>query len=241
MNPAQRVHEAWLEATADFGSTPFLAAIARESFTIDHYAMFLRELFHNTRENPEGLAHMAGLLKGDARRLNQKILRHAYRESGHDRMALSDLGQLGYDPARAESGRALWTTEAFTAFSIFQLERRHPLAYLGYIYHLEKAAVTWGPRLLDYFRSLGIPPEAMTFLREHSEADIGHARLNQEYIRELVTNEADLEAVIYGLRGTVRLHALMLQGVIDAVEQAWPEWRSLQDAYRGAAVPAHQS
>jgi len=237
MNSAELVREAWLEATAEYDSIPFFSAIANGNFTANHYAMLLREIYHNTHENPEAFARMTGLLRGDQRKLNKKILRHSWQESGHDQMALDDLARLGYDPGAARDGRALWATEAFTAFTSFQMERRNPLAFLGYVYHLENVATSWGPKLGRCLHSLGIRPEAMSFLMEHSEADITHVKFNEEYFRELVTQEKDLEDVLYGLRGAVRLYSLMLQSVIDAVDQGWPEWRALDGTFRKTAVP----
>lgn len=235
MNANERIDKAWRAEAAQLESNPLILAMDGKTFTEDHYAMLLRELYHNTHENPEGLTYMAAKLVGPQRRLNKKLFRHSHMESGHDQMAADDLATLGFDAEIMKRERALVTTEAFTAFPIFQVDRRNPIAYLAYLYHLEHVAEVYGPKIVGYLRGIGIPLEAMTFLVEHAEADVAHNKLNEEYIRELVTTEADLQAYLYGLRGVARLHASMLQGVMESVDQDWPEWTSLKATRKAQA------
>jgi pyrroloquinoline quinone (PQQ) biosynthesis protein C len=68
---------------------------------------------------------------------------------------------------------------------------------------------------MDLLGQSGIRAEAMTFLRDHTEIDIAHNKLMEEYAPKLIRNEADLDAVRYALNVTGELFAAMLQGAIE--------------------------
>lgn len=233
MNAQENIDREWLLSMEEQKGNPFFAALEARTFTAEHYAMFLREEYFNTHENPESLTFMASHLKLDQRKLNRKLIRHALAESGHDQMAADDLSRLGYGSGTLKLERPLVTTEAFLAFSMFQIQHRNPISHLGYLYHLEKITVTKGVELHRHLVSIGIPLYSMTFLLEHTEVDPGHIRWNEEYIEGLVRTREDLEAYLYGLRGSVKLHGLMLQGIMEAVDRGSQEWRSLKAAWRG--------
>jgi len=72
------------------------------------------------------------------------------------------------------------------------------------------------PGVLDSLIRIGIPREATSFLREHAEADPVHVKWNREYLDGFIKSEADLQAVLYGLRGTCRMHVGMFQGILEA-------------------------
>src|SRR5688572_3854296 len=108
-------------------------------------------------------------------------------------MALDDLQALGY-PGRATlpDRRGLPTTEAFNAYFVHQVQHGRPLTYLSYIYHLESIAAEEGPSLAGYFKDIGVPAAAMTFLTEHTDADPAHTKWNEAYLTRLVRTGKDL-------------------------------------------------
>jgi pyrroloquinoline quinone (PQQ) biosynthesis protein C len=163
-------------------------------------------------------------LESDRPALVARFLKHNASEVGHDDLALADLRALGWDAETVRKGRPLPNTEAFTAFISFQIQHRNPLAYLGYLYHLECLATRLGEGSVAALLQVGVPAEAMSFLKEHAEADQGHMRLNQEYLAGLARSEADIEAVLYGLRGACSLHGLMLQGIMEDSDRLPGDW-----------------
>lgn len=180
-----------------------------------HYLCFLRETYHNTACNPKNMALFMAHMRSGRPDLEAKFLKHTAMEIGHDEMALDDLRILGGDAEAARNGRPLATTEALAAFIVYQIQHRNPIAYLGYLYHLEAMPVQLGKEVMGSLSAMGIPMEATTFLREHAEADPVHLKWNREYLEGFIRTEADLEAVLYGLRGTCELHGLMFQGILD--------------------------
>jgi pyrroloquinoline quinone (PQQ) biosynthesis protein C len=147
--------------------------------------------------------------------LEAKFTKHTAMEIGHDELALDDLRQLGVDPEPVRNGRPMPVTEAMSAFIIFQIQHRNPAAYLGYLYHLEALPTHAGGNILGTLAKMGVPDSATSFLREHAEADMVHVKWNREYLEGFIRTEADLEAAVYGMRGTCELHALMFAGILD--------------------------
>jgi pyrroloquinoline quinone (PQQ) biosynthesis protein C len=180
-----------------------------------HYQGFLRETYHNTAQNPKTMALFMAHLQGGPRALEAKFTKHTAMEIGHDELALDDLRQLGVDPEPVRNGRPMPITEAMAAFIVFQIQHRNPLAYLGYLYHLEALPMHFGESVIGALAKMGVPASATSFLREHADADPVHVKWNREYMEGFIRTEADMEAAVYGMRGTSELHALMFTGILD--------------------------
>ncbi len=69
--------EEWESGLPALELNPFFRSLREGRFTRDHYAMFLREEYFNTLENPEALALMTFHLQASKRRKNKTMLRHA--------------------------------------------------------------------------------------------------------------------------------------------------------------------
>jgi hypothetical protein len=215
MNRIGILEKEWLSCFARMRRGRFFQLLASKRLERAHYMGFLRETYHNTYHNPKKMALFMAHLNSYRPRLEAKFMKHTAAEIGHDEMALDDLKVLGGDPDAVRRGRPLPSTEALTAFIVFQIQHRNPLAYLGYLYHLEAMPVHMGADVMQCLASIGIPPEATTFLREHADADPVHIKWNREYMEGFIRNDEDLEAALYGMRGTCELHGGMFQAILD--------------------------
>ena len=171
-----RIRKAWESSLDDLLQGEFFRRLAQGTLTLAHYKILLREIFYNTRENPQSFALLAGHLKGNKRDLSPKIFRHSLAEYGHHNMALDDLRALGADVSAIPDGRPLPTTEAMIAFAVYQIQHCNPIGYLGYIYHLEMLPAGKGEGILKALSAMGVPDSAMTFLDEHP-----HFTLEQQW------------------------------------------------------------
>lgn len=224
MNVVRRVEEEWENSFREISRGEFLRSLFEDRFNLGYYAGFLRETFHNASMNPRLGSLFHAHLVSDRPAVVARFLKHNASEIGHDELALTDLHVLGFNAESVRSSRPLPTTEAFTAFIALQIQHRNPLAYLGYLYHLEAMATRLGEASLSTLLKIGVPPEAMTFLKEHAEADKAHIRLNLEYLSGLARTEENIEAVLYGLRGSCRLHGMMFQGIVEDTERVSADW-----------------
>jgi pyrroloquinoline quinone (PQQ) biosynthesis protein C len=217
-----QVEEAWRAGFDELRKGEFLNVLWHRGFTQEHYVGFLRETYHNASMNPRLGSLFHAHLDGGSPALEARFLKHNASEVGHNLLALADLAAMGEDAEAVRLSRPLPQTEALAAFAAFQIQFRNPLAYLGYLYHLEAIAVTLGEGALANLAKAEIPRGAFSFLKEHAEADQAHLQLNRQYIEGFVRNEGDLEAVLYGVRGACTLYGLMLQGIADRVKAANP-------------------
>lgn len=210
----------WQKAFATLSKGDFFRSMEAGTFTLEHYKAFLQETFHNASLNPRigSLFHVR--MPANKSALMARFLKHNASEVGHNEMALADLTALGEDPESIRRSRPLPATEALAGFIIFQIEYRNPLAYLGYLYHLESLGTNAGRSAMGALGRLGIGPEALTFLLEHAEADVAHMQFNREYLDKFVETPEDLEAVLLGMQGSCQLYGLMLQGIMDKVGNA---------------------
>ncbi|MEO6098369.1 MAG: iron-containing redox enzyme family protein [Fibrobacteria bacterium] len=217
MNAAKTLQSEWENCYETFCQGEFFRKLANGSLSLAHYKAFLREEYHNTTVNPKTMAIFFSRLDTQEFKTAAKLLKHTAMEVGHNEMALQDLAALGEDIEAVRRGRALPATEALAAFVIYEMEHRNPLAFLGYLYHLEAFSERMAGAGGDLMTQMGIPESALSFLREHAEADLVHAKWNQEYLQAFIQSEEGLEAVLYGLKGAVLLHGLMFQGIMESV------------------------
>lgn len=215
----ERVEAEWARCYAVLAQGEFYQRLAQGHLTLDHYAAFLAEEYHNTTLNPKTMALFIARLGIDYHRCAAMLLKHAAHEMGHNEMALSDLKVLGRDADAVRKGRALPATEALAAFVVFETEHRNPLTFLGYLYHMEAISLKLAGGGSDILARMGIPESALTFLREHADADVGHMKMNDQYLEAFIRSEEDLDAVLYGIRTSCMLHGLMFQGILDSVEK----------------------
>lgn len=220
LNAVERVETEWNRCFAVMARGEFHRRLVEGRLTLDHYAAFLAEEYHNTTLNPRTMALFIARLGIDYHRCAAMLLRHAAQEMGHNEMALDDLKALGRDAEAVRRGRALPATEALGAFVVFGIEHRNPLVFLGYLYHMESFSLRLAGSSAGIFAKLGIPGDALSFLREHASADIAHMKVNREYLEAFVATEEDLAAVLYGIRACCMLHGQMFQGILDFVDRS---------------------
>jgi pyrroloquinoline quinone (PQQ) biosynthesis protein C len=228
----ERIRAEWEKAAQELLQGEFFRRLATGGLTLEHYKVLLREIYYNTRENPQSFALMTGYLKGNKRDLSPKVFRHCLAEYGHHDMALDDLRALGADVSGIPAGRPLPTTEAMIAFAVYQIHHGNPIGYLGYVYHLEMLPANSGDGILKSLSAMGIPENAMKFIEEHAKVDVTHTKWLESYLIESIRDEDDLRSVIHCAKGTARLHGLMFQGILDEVAAKSEGWSA------GSARPA---
>jgi pyrroloquinoline quinone (PQQ) biosynthesis protein C len=211
-----RIRTEWEKSLKDLLRGEFFTRLADGTLTLAHYKILMREIYYNSRGNPQSFALMAAHLKGNKRDLSPKIFRHCLAEYHHHELALQDLRNLGVDVTEIPHRRPLPTTEALIAFAVYQVQHSNPLGYLGYLYHLEMIPAGNGAGILKALRGIGVPDNALVFIEEHAKVDVTHTKWLEGYLLESIETEEDIEAVIHGAQGTARLHGVMLQGILDA-------------------------
>lgn len=179
------------------------------------YRSVLREIFHHTRENPQLQALATVYFRGRQRDMVRLFYKHAASEIGHDQLALNDYVTLGGDAESVPYQNPLPATTALLAYGFYQIYNLNPLGYLGYLYFLEFTGTMAGGDLMGSLRKIGVPDNAMTFLQDHTEIDVGHNKLMEKYAEHLLKTEADIDCVVYAMKTTGYLYSRMIQSAID--------------------------
>lgn len=220
MNALDTIRSAWLEEVHSLlAEDSALRRIRDGRIDRSQYAAMLVQLHLQVREHPQALASLALGLRGEARELVRGMLSHARAEAGHDLLALRDLEALGFASADVPTLRPLPATAAILGHLHRSLLERPALAFLGYLFHLEFLPTHFGAELGAGLLRAGIPPEAMTFLAEHQEADLGHNQLMGLYCERLLGDEAAVDEVVYAARVTARIYDRMLMEAIALADR----------------------
>jgi pyrroloquinoline quinone (PQQ) biosynthesis protein C len=222
MNAYQALVDAWNKNRASFAKSEAFAILASGRISAAQYAAVLRQIFHQTRENPQLQALVTTRFRGEQRELIKTFYRHASSEIGHDQLALADIAALGFATTDIPNERPLPATFALLATAFHTIEHHDPVAYLGYLFHLEYTPVQLGAAYMEALERAGIPRSAMTFIEEHAAVDVSHCKLIEQYCETLIRTPEQLEAVLYMQRLTAELYARMLDEAIDSADR-WEE------------------
>ena len=225
----QRVHDTFAAAADRFSASRGVQRLLTREITREHYASLLRQIFHHARENPQIQALAAVAFRGAQRELVKPFLRHAVSEIGHDQLALDDVGALGLDNTSARFERPLPETSGLVAYAFHLIKYRNPVGYLGYLYFLEFLPTQMGGEYRKALNDIGVPDEAMTFLHDHMTVDVGHNKLMETYLVELVKTEEELEHVLYAIEATGTLYARMVEAAFEAADNPRPARPALDE------------
>ena len=214
-----RIKAEFEAALRDFEQSPPMIQLAHGEAGTEHYKAYLRQIFHHTRENPQLQVLASVYFRGRQRNVIKKFFAHAASEIGHDQLALDDLAQLSDHPDidRIRCENPLPATIALISFAFYQICGLNPVGYLGYLFFLEFTPTSRASQYIEFLKARGIPDSAMTFLRDHGSIDVGHNKMMESYVEELVTTEEDFQSVVYAMKVTGKLYAGMIQAAFEQV------------------------
>ncbi|MFK7916365.1 MAG: iron-containing redox enzyme family protein [Pseudomonadales bacterium] len=205
---------------ADFNECEGMQRLWRGELSTAHYAGLMREVFHHTRENPQLQALATVHFRGAQRTMVKPFLRHAISEVGHDQLALNDVASLGFSIDGVTEQQPLPATTALLAFPFYQIYNLNAVGYLGYLYFLESMPTSFGAEYMARLANMGVGPESMSFLQDHTTIDVGHTQAMQGYIDALVKTPGDLDAAIYAMRVTGELYGRMVTAAIASADNS---------------------
>ncbi len=222
---------------AQFLSSWPIRRMMEGELTIPEYRGMLREVFHHTRENPQLQALATVYFRGRQRDLVRPFYKHAASEIGHDQLALNDYVTLGGDAAAVPYENPLPATSALLAYGFYQIYNLNPIGYLGYLYFLEFTPTRSGASMMDALANCGVPRNAMTFLNDHTEIDVGHNKMMELYVDRLAASDADLDCIEYAMKTTAYLYEHMLTSAIRSASEAFDRGWNWEEAHADQFVP----
>ena len=227
----EQIQDGFQQNLGTFMGCRTIASLMEGRITVEHYKGILRQIFHHTRENPQLQALSTVYFRGRQREVIQRFYRHATSEVGHDQLALNDFKTLGGDATFVPYENPLPATLALLGYGFYEIYNRNPLGYLGYLFFLEFTPTTAGNGVMEALRVAGVPDGAMTFLKDHTVIDVGHNKLMEGYVADLVRHDWHADIVIASMQVTAKLYANMLDEAVafsDAPYDVGWNWDELQ-------------
>lgn len=218
MSTFQELRAAFDSVQAAFLQSPALRRLQEGSIGIPHYASYLRQVFHQVRENPQIQALATVYFRGHQRAAIKRFFKHATSEIGHDQLALEDLRALGVDVETLPYEHPLPETAGLISFPFYQIYNLNPVGYLGYLFFLEFLPTASGGALMTALQRVGVPRDAMRFLNDHAVIDVAHNRMMEAYAETLITDEREFKSVVYAMRVTGALYARMIEAAFMAAD-----------------------
>jgi pyrroloquinoline quinone (PQQ) biosynthesis protein C len=174
--------------------------------TREQYLAFLTQAYHHVKHTVPLLMACGARLPDTHAWLRGPIAQYIAEESGHEEWILNDIAAAGgdVDAVRASSpGRA---AELLVAYVYDTIARGNPVGFFGMVHVLEGTSQALATRAAQVMReSLGLPPEAFTYLTSHGTLDQEHVRFFAGLMNRLDA-PADREAVIHVARTVFRLY-----------------------------------
>ncbi len=199
-------------------SLPIVQSALAGDVSRAQYLDFLQRAFHHVRHTPSLLMACGARVPLEQDWLRTQMAHYIAEEIGHHEWILNDIAAAGGDASSVRASRADFATDTMITFAYDTVLRRNPVGFLGMVYVLEGTSVQLASRVADAVqKSLGLPPQACTYLRSHGELDQEHLGHFEQLVNRL-ESDADRTAVLESAKVFFRLYGNVLRNI--GVEEA---------------------
>lgn len=187
-------------------AAPIVQACLRGEVELDSYKAFLEQAYHHVHHTVPLLAACRARLPDRLDWLRDALDEYVEEELGHDEWILNDIQACGADAERVRHGRPAPQTEVMVAYAYDTIARGNPLGFFGMIHVLEGTSVALALAAAEQIqKQLGLPDQAMTYLRSHGTLDQEHTA-HFAFLMDSLQEPEDQQAVLHGARMFYRLY-----------------------------------
>lgn len=159
------------------------------------YLTYLSQAYHHVSHTVP-LMRLARSRLAAKPRLVAALDEYIAEEEGHEHWILADIEAAGGDPDGLVSGGPSPATRAMVDHAYDVVGKDNPAAFFGMVYVLEGTSTLLATRGAEAVqRSLGLPPEAFTYLNSHGALDQDHMRFFETLVNGL-DDPADEAAIV---------------------------------------------
>ena len=174
--------------------------------TRELYLAFLAQAYHHVKHTVPLLMACGARLPDTHAWLRDPIAHYIAEESGHEEWILNDIAAAGGDVDAVRASSPARAAELLVAYVYDTISRGNPVGFFGMVHVLEGTSQAIATRAAQVMReSLGLPPEAFTYLTSHGTLDQEHMRFFAGLMNRLDA-PADREAVTHVARTVYRLY-----------------------------------
>jgi pyrroloquinoline quinone (PQQ) biosynthesis protein C len=185
---------------------PVIRASLAGGVTLEQYLAFLGQAYHHVKHTVPLLMACGARLPESRAWLRPAIGSYITEETGHEEWILNDIAAAGGDAGAARASEPGPAAEFLVAYAYDYVARSNPVGFFGMVYVLEGTSQAIATRAARSLReSLGLPPEAFTYLASHGALDQEHLRFFAGLMDRLEAG-ADREAVVHVARRVFRLY-----------------------------------
>ena len=189
-----------------FMTVPALAQGSAGNVTREAYLEFLAQAYHHVRHTVPLFEACAGRLPARLEWLREPIADYIVEEAGHDQWILDDIAHAGGDAEAVRRGPPAPATEIMIAYAYDTIARVNPIGLFGMVLVLEGTSVNLALRAADALQAaLGLPDEALTYLRSHGALDQEHMQ-GYARIMDRVSDPEDQRCIVHAARMFYRLY-----------------------------------
>lgn len=193
-------------------SVPQLQAGMAGAISRATYIEYLTQAYHHVRHTVP-LLRLARARLGHKPRLAAALDAYVEEETGHEQWILADIGAAGGNRERAAASAPHAATAAMVRHAYDCVQHRNPVGLFGMVYVLEGTSVVMATRGAQAIAaSLGLPPEAFTYLTSHGELDQEHMRFFAGLMNS-IDDPVDQQAIVDMARDVFRLFAGMFASI----------------------------
>ncbi len=218
MSYGDRLESELRSVVETFDARPPVKRLLAGDITLDHFRSFLQQNFHLLRERHTALALAASRLQAGPE-VTERFLKRAVQEIRHELLALEDIQALGGDPKAVRQQPPLPETMGVVAYVYHQLTQLEPVGFLGCMALHDYTPIAAQERYHDALKQIGLPDEASNVFKDVKMLGPTYTALIETYAEELVRSEADVDAVVSGMRNYAALFANMLGAAFDEVDR----------------------
>jgi heme oxygenase len=147
--------------------------------TLQHaeYLAFLGQAFQHVHHTVPLMMAVGARLGPHLEWLRTEIFHYLEEEDGHDHWILKDIAAAGGDAQVARAAVPGVAVDAMVGYAYDTAMRRNPVGFFGMVFVLEGTSVSLASEAADRIQaSLGLPSQAMTYLRSHGQLDREHVQ-----------------------------------------------------------------
>src|SRR5688572_12317731 len=143
--------------------------------TREQYLAFLGQAYHHVKHTVPLLMACGARLPDTHAWLRGAIAHYIEEETGHEEWILNDIVAAGGDADAARASAPGRAAELLVAYAYDYVSRRNPVGFFGMVHVLEGTSQALATRAAERMHAtLGLPPEAFTYLASHGALDQDH-------------------------------------------------------------------
>jgi len=185
---------------------PLIKAGAAGQVSLKAYLSFLTEAYHHVKHTTPLLMLCGSRLPEKYEWLREAVAEYIEEELGHQEWILNDIKACGADSEAVRRGKPAQATEIMVAYAYDMINRVNPVGFFGMVLVLEGTSITLASQAGQAIaQSLGLGPEAFSYLTSHGALDVGHTAFYEKLMNK-IDDAQDRAMIIHSAKNFYKLY-----------------------------------